>query len=284
MRPQALDYLLIGAATADLVKESRVLGGTVSYAAPVLKAFGLNAGIVTSARPDDPLLAELRERASLYVKPAQATTTFENRYQPNGSRSQILHARAESTGIDDVPQVWRAAPLVHLAPLAQDVDPAIAEEFPGATVMLTPQGLFREWDADGRIRFRRWLEPDALRAVDIVVFSRQDIAGAPDLEYEFSEVVDTLIVTDGAQGGVIYEHGVPEPYSAFPVVEIDPTGAGDVFAAAYLAAWGRLRNRKLALIVATRLAAYSVTRVGPLEAVQSQEVEAVLAEVDGNQQ
>lgn len=281
MPQQPIDCLLLGAATADLVGGTRILGGTVSYAAPVLHAFGLRVGIVTSAQAADPLLESLRNHAVLAVKTAAATTTFENRYAPDGTREQFLHASAAPLSIDDVPQAWRGVPLVHLAPLAQEFDPSIATAFPQATVLLTPQGFMRQWNEDKRVRFYRWFDADALRHIQIVVFSHHDIAAAPELEALFAQAVETLIVTDGAQGGTIYHHGKPQHYDAFPAQELDPTGAGDVFAAAYLAAIGRGFAAMSAAQIAARLAACSVGRVGPSESVQPAEVILALSELDG---
>jgi hypothetical protein len=56
----SVDYLLIGHVTADLQEDGgRLLGGTVSFAALVAKAFGIKVGILTSARAGEPLLASL---------------------------------------------------------------------------------------------------------------------------------------------------------------------------------------------------------------------------------
>src|SRR5262249_50787729 len=144
------DYLLIGHATADLTPNGRMLGGTVSYAARVVRAFGFTTGILTSAAPDEVLLAELKPYASeMVVLPADSISTFENIYSPTG-RIQYLRAVAAKITANDIPAEWLKSPLVHLAPLTDEVDPQIAHRFKDATVMLTLQGWLRRWDADGR--------------------------------------------------------------------------------------------------------------------------------------
>jgi sugar/nucleoside kinase (ribokinase family) len=274
-----LDYLLIGHATADLTPKGRVLGGTVSYAARVVRAFGLAAGILTSAASDEPLLAELQPYTSeMVIVPAEATSTFENIYTPSG-RIQYLRAVASKITVRDIPQGWLQTPLVHLAPLTDEVDPQIAHRFKGMTVLLTLQGWLRRWDADGRVRFKRWFDPAVLRDINIVVFSEEDIVEAPELEREFAGAVEHLFVTRAEKGGTYYHWGEPTSFSTPQVELVHPTGAGDIFAASLLCGLHILKNDiHAATQVAAALAAKSVTRVGLDSAPTTEEVQQILKE------
>jgi len=257
-----IDYLLVGHITADLVPGGRLLGGTVSYSAPVAQAFGNRVGLLTSAAACEPLLESLLPVAELSVHVAEKTTTFENIYH-DGGRIQYVHSLAKHLQAGSIPVAWLDAPLVHLAPLVEEVDPAMAASFPNATVLLTPQGYLRRWDETGRVYFKRWLDQDMLKHVDIVVFSKQDIEAEPDLEQDFAAVTKNLIVTDSERGGIYYFEGKPSPYAPMPVAEVDPTGAGDVFAAALLSSLLKVGgNMQAALNGAAALAATSVTRRG----------------------
>ncbi len=277
----AVEYALIGHISADLTPDGgRVLGGTVSFAARVAHAFGLRVGLVTSAAADEPLLAELRPFvAEIVVVPAAATTSFENRYSAAG-RTQYLRGRASVLTLADVPLAWRAAPLVHLAPLADDIDPALAQGFPQSAVLLTPQGWLRQWDAAGLVRFKPWFDADTLKALTLLVLSEEDIAPDPALAQAYAQAAACVIVTRGEHGGVCYCGGDTFTYEAERVQVADVTGAGDVFAAALLASWtaanGDLRP---ALRVAAKLAAWSVTRPGLAGAPTPVEVRRALAEV-----
>jgi sugar/nucleoside kinase (ribokinase family) len=276
----APDYLLIGHATADLTPAGRLLGGTVSYAARVIHSFGLKTGILTSAAPDEPLLAQLRPFVSeIVVLPAADTSTFENIYNPTG-RIQYLRAVASKITPADIPSHWLNAPLVHLAPLTDEVDPNIAHHFQNATVMLTLQGWLRKWDADGRVRFKRWFDSEILKDIDIVVFSEEDVAEAPELEQEFAGAVRHLFVTRAEKGGTYYHNGAPTNFSTLQVEMVHPTGAGDIFAAGLLSALYVLNGDYAAATqVAARLAAISVTRFGLESAPTAAEVQEALAEV-----
>lgn len=271
------DYLLIGHATADLTPNGRVLGGTVSYAARVVQAFGLSAGVLTSAAPNEPLLEELKPFvAEMVVLPTQSISTFENIYTASG-RIQYLRAVAAKITADHIPAEWFKSPLVHLAPLTDEVDPLIAHRFPDSTVMLTLQGWLRRWDSDGRVRFKRWFDPAILEAIDIVVFSEEDIVESPELEQEFAGAVQHLFVTRAEKGGTYYRQGEPIHFDTPQVELVHPTGAGDIFAASLLCALRRLDNDMTAAThVAASLAAISVTRIGLSSAPTPEEVEQVI--------
>ncbi len=256
----APDYLLIGHLTADLTPNGRFLGGTVSYAARTAHAFGLRVGILTSAALDEPLLEELLPYAEVRSVPAASTSTFENIYTDTG-RIQYIRGVAESLKPEHIPDDWRGAPLVHLAPLTDEVEPQIAHLFPDATVLLTLQGWLRRWDADGQVKFKRWFDPEVLGSIDIVVYSEDDIAEAPDMEADFAASTEHLIVTRAERGGTYYHGGDVAQYATLPVTVVNPTGAGDIFAGAVLSGQHKLGGDMMAAInVAARLGAISVTR------------------------
>ncbi|MGJ3238899.1 MAG: PfkB family carbohydrate kinase [Anaerolineae bacterium] len=255
-------YLLVGTTTADLITGGRILGGTVSYAAPIVRHFGYQAHVLTSAHPHDPLLQGLHDIADMHVIASEHTTTFENIYTDSG-RTQIIHHTAHKLTPVMLPAEWRSAPLVHLAPLANDVEPLFAHQFEQATVLLTPQGYMRQWGVDGVVQFKRFLDNNMLSAIDILVLSKQDIYDAPELEQEFPKYTPHVIVTDGENGGTYYHNGERYHYDAVNVQQVDPTGAGDVFAASLLASLPLLQHNMIAAIkVAARLAAHSVTVKG----------------------
>ena len=96
------DYLLIGHMTADLTPDGRILGGTVSYAARTVKAFGLSVGILTSASAGEILLDRLYDYADeIVVVPALQTSTFENIYKPEG-RQQVIRGGGGSAAVREL--------------------------------------------------------------------------------------------------------------------------------------------------------------------------------------
>lgn len=272
------DYLLIGHITADLTPTGRVAGGTVSYAARTAAAFGLKVGILTSTAANEPLLDALAPFAQIVSLPAEQTTTFENIYEPSG-RKQYVRGVAAPIGVGDIPSHFLRAPLVHLAPIIGEGDPQIAHLFRESTVLLTLQGWLRRVEDDGRVRFKRWFDPDVLRSIDAVVFSEEDIVEAPDIEQSFAQSVSNLFVTRAERGGTYYRSGEPNAYTTPQVEMVNPTGAGDVFAASLLASLPSLNHDFFAATkVAAALGAISVTRFALEGAPTPQEVQAALHE------
>jgi sugar/nucleoside kinase (ribokinase family) len=257
----AVDYALIGHVTADLTPDGRKLGGTVSYAARTAHAFGLKVGLLTSAPADDVLLTEVKPYVSDLVNiPSSETTTYENVYSATG-RTQYVRGTAERITRRALPRAFRDAPLVHLAPIAGEYEPgALVSAFRGKRVLLTLQGMLRAWGADGRVRFRRWMDVAALKWIDVVVFSEEDIAEAPELEREIVQVCRRVVVTRAERGGTIYLDGEACDYATPAVEVVNPTGAGDVFASGLLAAWHSLGDFERAVSVAASLGAAAVTR------------------------
>ena len=272
------EYLLIGHMTADLTPEGRLPGGTVSYATRTAAAFGLRVALLTSAAVRDPLLESLTSYSEIVSIPAAETTTFENIYAPTG-RIQYVRGVAAPIGAADIPAHFRGTPLVHLAPIAGEVDPQIAHSFKDATVLLTLQGWLRRWDADGRVHFKRWFDPEVLKSIDIVVFSEEDITESPQMEQEFAGSVKHLFVTRAEKGGTYYYEGKAIDYTTPQVELVNPTGAGDVFASGLLASLPALNYDMLAALrVAARLGAIAVTRYLLDGAPSSEEVQAALKE------
>jgi sugar/nucleoside kinase (ribokinase family) len=258
-----IDILLIGHMTVDLVAGGRMVGGTVSYAAPTYAAFGHRVGIVTSAASDEPLLKHLRAHGELVLLPSEQTLTYENVYSAVG-RQQYVRATASPIALRDVPKEWRSVRYAHLGPLAAEIDPLeMASGLPDATIMLTTQGLMRRWDDDGLVKFRRWFDEEALRLIDIVVYSEEDVHQFPQLTDKLRQVCPHLVVTNGRAGGTYYYGGDSMHYESIAVEPRDLTGAGDVFAGSLLGSLSTVNGDVAkAVRLAGRLAAYSVTRIG----------------------
>jgi len=256
------DYLLIGHIAHDVTRDGPRLGGTVSFGAHTAYAFGLRVAILTSSQPGEPLLKNLPPEVEVVSVPAEHTTTFENRYAGR-TRTQYLHHRARTLHPDMLPPAWREAKLVHLAPIAYEVDPEFATVFADRPICVTPQGFMRQREPDGLVTARPWdTAHHVLSRARVTVLSEEDIRHNPALEAEFAAMAPLVIVTRAERGGTIYEHGEPRDYPAIPVNQVNPTGAGDVFAAALHIALDRLGNLDQAVTIASYLGAQSVTRAG----------------------
>ena len=230
------DYLVIGHITKDIVTDGLfTIGGTVTYAATTACNLGQRTAIVT--RADSSLnLSHLEERGICILRLSSSeTTTFQNIYL-DGTRLQYIRAVAPNITSNDVPPAWRRARIVHLGPLTQELPSSIVRCFPGALVGVTPQGWMRHWGADGLVHPTAWEGVDEVMATaHVLVYSIQDVAGDEGLIRHYGSLARIMVVTQGARGATVYCKGQrPRHFPAFVTVEVDPTGAGDVFCAAYL--------------------------------------------------
>ena len=274
----AIDVLLIGHITVDLLPRGRMLGGTVAYAAPVYAAFGHRVGVLTSAAYNEDLLGQLLPYGEVVSLPAENSLTYENVYSESG-RQQFVRATAAPLSYAHIPVGWTDAPYLHMGPLAAEIDPReLARSFPQATKMLTLQGMLRRWDVDGMVKFQPWFDEAALRSIDIIVYSEEDIRLYPQLTDDLRRICKHVVVTNGRDGGSHYHDGGVMRYDSIAVEPRDLTGAGDVFAAALLGALPRLDGDVAAAArLAGRLAAYSVTRAGLDSAPTQDEIKDELA-------
>lgn len=274
---EPIDYLLIGHVTRDLTPEGPRVGGTATYSGLTARALGLRVGVVTACDScfDVPRLSQY----TVVGLNSPETTTFENIQTPQG-RIQKIHQRAPGLGLSLIPETWRSAPIVHLGPVANEVDPGLVRAFPNALIGLTPQGWLRAWDKDGNVQFTDWLEAGyVLEQATAAVLSIEDVRGDESYIEEFASHIRILAVTEGAQGARIYWNGDVRRFTPPKMKEIDPTGAGDIFAAAFFIRLYTTRDPWEAGRFATQLAAYSVTRPGLDGIPTAQEIQLCLTEI-----
>jgi sugar/nucleoside kinase (ribokinase family) len=179
-----------------------------------------------------------------------------------------------------VPEQWLNTPIIHLGPVAREVDPTLARAFPNAFVGLTPQGWLRTWDEQGLVSFAEWPEASfVLQYAGAAVISIEDVRGNEDIIEEMASSVRVLAVTEGAHGARLYWNGDLRRFRPPQMDEIDPTGAGDIFATAFFYRLNATRDPWEAARFATNLASYSVMRYGLNGVPLPDEVQAVMTEV-----
>src|SRR6266542_839572 len=250
------DYLLLGHFTRDVLPDGTTIpGGTSLYAALTTQHLGRNVGVV-SARAELP--ANWPAAIQIVFHRSPTPPTFENIYTAYG-RQQILHTASLPITVDVIPAEWRSAPVVHLGPILGETPEELVFAFPDALLGVTPQGWMRIWKEPlpSPIIYQPWQPaPRVLERIDALVLSIEDVRGDEALVASYARHCALVALTRGAQGSTLFLHGVPHHIPAFPAIERDPTGAGDVFAAALLV---RLRETGDPLDAA-RFASYVAAR------------------------
>jgi sugar/nucleoside kinase (ribokinase family) len=271
-------YLLVGTVTKDLLPDNSFThGGTVNYAGAVVKNLGWRPVIVTAAGPDFTPPAYLAD-ADWRILPSAATTTFRNEYTPQGRR-QTVGPIARSIRPEDIPADCRHLPLVHLCPLAQDVELTVANVFDHTLLVTTPQGWLRHWDDRGIVSLGDWRgAAEILPKLQATVISIEDIEGNWAVAEKWAGQTQILIVTQDKEGCTVFNEGQRLTVPPRPAHPIDPTGAGDVFAAAFFIYYQETGHLAQSAYFANVTASMAIERVGPEGAPLRHEVEAYIAQ------
>lgn len=274
---EPVNYLIIGHLTRDLTPQGPRIGGTAAYASLTAHALGLRVGIVTSWGAE--LSLGKLKNIPVISYPAEHSTTFENIYDENG-RIQIVHTVAPRLDYHLIPEPWRQAPIVHLGPVAQEVEPSLVRHFPNSLVCVTPQGWLRAWDSQGRVYSSEWPEASfILEQSGAAILSIEDVQKDETRVEELASASRLLVITEGAAGARVYWNGDVRRFRAPQTVEIDSTGAGDIFAAAFFTRLYLTRDPWESARFANQVASKSVTRTGLDGIPTPEEIQEYLVEV-----
>ena len=245
--------LLVGAVTWDVVDGQRVPGGAVTYAARVATALGIRAYALVAAG-DDANLDAFAEHELAVVRLEQ-TMTLEHRFEASVRSQRVVSRPHRGLHPSDLPSNWPPPRTMVLGTLlSDDIDTPAFLELGVEEAALIAQGMQRRRLDDGAVRVVGAPSPALLGAArpNVTIFlARDEVARwSPGALARLASRVERVIVTQGAEGArVINTDGSEmriEPVAAQP---IDSTGAGDVFAAAFIL------GLRAGLMTAGRLAA-----------------------------
>jgi len=234
----APDFVAIGHVTLDRVGESTRPGGAALFAAVAAHRLGLSVGLLTSHGDDFPLDL-IPPKIEVVSVPSADTSRFEHRLDASG---RVSHVRAVAGPLtpDDVPDDWREAALALLAPVLDEVDPMIATLFTDGAVGAAAQGWLRHTRSDGLVVPRPWRSPERLlHSVQAFFLSREDIRGQEAEVVEWFQRMPVGVLTADREGALLFVNGERYEVHPRPAREVDPTGAGDVFAATFLVQYQR---------------------------------------------
>ena len=275
-RLESVDYLVVGHITIDKSPQGPRLGGTAAYAALTAKALGWRPGILTAWAEELPLgpLADI----PIVNLGAEQSSTFQNFYSKEDRRQQYS-GQASFLEFHHIPESWRSPRLLHLAPVAREVSPRISNYFEDSFVGVTPQGWLREWGANGNVLFAPWEEGELVLAqTDAAVMAQEDVHRDSAQIERLAAACPLLIVTDGQAGARLYQQGQEHVIEAPQAHSVDPTGAGDIFAAVFFIHFYQSGEPLQAAHVASRIAANSVERHGLDGVPTTEEIYDLIAE------
>lgn len=221
-------------------------GGTVFYAARALARLGADAVVAAScAASDRDSLVRPLEAFRLPVRWHESSTTTAYRFRYEGDRRLMIQdAVGDPWSAEDARAGAGDARWVHVGALVRSDFPpetlaALAED--DRALLVDGQGLVRTpslgpLEVDGEVG-------PALSHVTILKLDDEEadaLAGGTETERLLALGVPELILTLGSQGALVVTPSLAEHV---PAVELEPdvdaTGAGDTFSAAYLVARAR---------------------------------------------
>lgn len=267
------DFVAIGHVTKDLLPGGGyTIGGTATYASLTVLKLGVTVGVLTSV-PAHLDLSDALRGIDVHVVPSGFATTFENTYQGQ-KRRQFVHGLASPLRPVHLPPSWKRAPIVLLCPLVGELGLDWLGVFPRSLVGVTPQGWMRQWDEQGLVQQKAWSEAQqVLSDVGVLVFSEEDVAGDASIIRQYTQWARIAVVTRGWRGATVFWNGNPREFPAFRAREVDPTGAGDVFAAAFLVRLRETGDPYLAAPFANCAASFAIEGPGTSTIPTRQQVE-----------
>lgn len=268
--------LAVGHVTFDRRDGGQVLGGSVSYASLTARKLGWEAAVLTAAGPEFEAARDL-PGVEAFVHPSAATTRFLNLYDEAGRRRQVVQARADDIELLPLAEAWRAPDALLLCPVAGEIGGPLAPAFEASVVGAIAQGWLRAMDREGNVSAQAWLDPArALLGVHVVFLSEHDLPEGQD-PHSLLAFVPIVAVTRGWRGVSLLSREGEVDVPGFPRPEVDPTGAGDVFAAAFLVGYHERADPHEAAVFACCAASCAVEGVGASSLGDRAEVERRIA-------
>ena len=226
--------LSLGHVTWDRRDGLELVGGTVAYAAQCGRKLGWDVGVLTACGPDFEPAREL-PGVEVFRTTGATTTRFASAVDEEGLRQQWLQARAPDVELEPLPEGWRNPDVLLIGPVAGELPSHLALAFDAGVVGAIAQGFVRAVDEAGRVTPCEWRAPRAdLDGVHVLFLSEHDLESAEERVGELLGLVPIVALTRGWRGLTLFTRDGRYDVPTLPRPEVDATGAGDVFATAFL--------------------------------------------------
>ncbi len=175
---------------------------------------------------------------------AKNTLVYENSYDDHGTRTLGAYNQEGALPIlpSEIPgsilkncQVFSIAPLVANIP-AEFIQTIHSKLNSSAKLVCMPQGFFRRIDESGNVSKGTWKDAHIIAPLcDFIFVSEEDSEDMDQNAHMWSLQKSIVLVTRSEKGCSVYEKGHRVDFPAFTIeTVVDPVGAGDVFASAFL--------------------------------------------------
>lgn len=275
------------------------IGGAESNVAIALSRLGITAGWVSCLSSDELgqlVLDRIRGEGvdTSHVRRVEHRPTGLYLREKIGHGARAYYYREGSAASEMAPEAFdpdylEGAEFFHLT----GITPAISENCRDFTLWAAEQaherGVRVSFDVNYRSKLcapkeAKGFVEEVLSLIDVLMVGDEEALAlwGRDDEALLRELAEggpsEVVLKRGKEGSAALIGGVVHEQHAFPVTEVDPIGAGDSFAAGYLAGdlWGLSPKERLR--VAGAMGAYSVMTLGDYEGLPDrQELEAFLS-------
>lgn len=228
----------------------------------------------------DRLRADGVDVSGIAVDPRGTTGSAFVRYKEDGSRSFVFNIANSACGTlfstKETAALLRDAGHLHITGTSL---------YSASVIGMTLAALRAIKARGGTVSFDPNLRPEISRspavneAFDEVLLNTDLLLASEDELYLFNDVgqpekavqelfgkgAGAIVWKRGAKGASYFDADGRLDMPAFKVSEVDPTGAGDCFGAAFVVSWLRGNSPKEALELACAAGALAVTKTGPME-------------------
>ena len=248
---------------------------------------GQPCGMISAVGDDDfgrlvlnRLAADGVDTSAIALHPDLPTGTAFVRYRPDGTRNFVFNIRHSACSTIALTEAARAllADTDHLHVMGSSLfsDALVSANLQAATIVKARGGTV---SFDPNLRPELIAQPGMRQAMaqilalcDLYLPSGDELTlltGARDEAGAVAELLSRgpkrVLHKQGARGVAHHDRDGSVFQPAFPVQEIDPTGAGDCFAAAFTCFWLQGMPTARSLTLAAAAGALAVTRRGPME-------------------
>ncbi|HIE47285.1 TPA: hypothetical protein EYP84_00150 [Candidatus Bipolaricaulota bacterium] len=255
------EFLAIGHVCYDLRDEGHVIGGAAAYSALLARNLGYRTAILTSAADDFPFESAL-PGVGVRRTPSPVNTVFVNR-RLGRRRVQFVESVAREIDLALLPPRWRRPRIAYLCPIMGEFSAVAAlEALDPEVVGIAPQGWLRRRTPKGLVVRAGWEElEEAAGRADFIVASHEELT--PEEIERYAALTRIFLLTRSREGADLYVGGIPVArVPAVPAREVDETGAGDVFGAAFAVRYAETRDPLEAARFAAAAASLAVEGVG----------------------
>ncbi|MCC7459976.1 MAG: hypothetical protein IT286_01620 [Proteobacteria bacterium] len=227
-----IEYCMVGHVTIDKLESKQQPGGSVLFGGYLASCLGFSCGVVTASDVHFPY-AEYSD-VEWSIQFSAKTTTQQHRYV-DGQRISKGIQKSDPILASSVGKALRNAKVVMLAPVEDEIHPDLISLFPTPWIGLTPQGWFREYDAEGNMRFKKSSFDSLPKKIKLIVVSKDDMANDPDAWTWIKKSAEVAVCTMGKEGYILAYGAKEQQFAPVEVMkEVNPTGSGDIFATSLL--------------------------------------------------